>query len=146
MSLINWLEILNWGTDELEDLRFVGYSYIKQGKYEIALKFFEALCILEPQNSYHLQTLGAIYLEKEDYLLALNYLEKANKITPNHAPTLLNRAKTLFALGYHKQGVSQANRLLSHEDPYIVDQASVLLMTHATQTDSESSSSVDLKK
>ncbi|MBS0652032.1 MAG: type III secretion chaperone, partial [Verrucomicrobia bacterium] len=33
MSNVEWLSILGWGGDELEDLRFVGYSYIKQGKY-----------------------------------------------------------------------------------------------------------------
>ena len=52
MSQVNWLETLGWGEDELDDLRFVGYSYIKQGKYDTALTFFEALIVLSKNHSY----------------------------------------------------------------------------------------------
>ncbi len=57
MSQADWLSILGWGKEELEDLRFVGYSYVKQGKYDIATTFFEALCILDPESVYDVQTL-----------------------------------------------------------------------------------------
>ncbi len=108
MSQIEWLSILGWNQDELEDLRFVGYSYIKQGKYDIATTFFEALVILAPESIYDLQTLGALYLQKGNNLMALNYIEKAIKLDPTHLPTLLNRTKALFALGYKRQALSQA--------------------------------------
>jgi len=98
MSQADWLSILGWGTDELEDLRFVGYSYIKQGKYDIACTFFEALVILNPDSVYDMQTLGALYLQKGNNLMALNYIEKALKLNPKDLPTLLNRSKALFAL------------------------------------------------
>src|SRR5260221_12674088 len=98
MSDINWLEVLDWGQDELEDLRFVGYSYLKQGKYDIALTFFEALTVLNPRNVYDLQTLGALYLQIGNNLMALNFIERSLKIDPNHLPTKLNRAKALFSL------------------------------------------------
>jgi len=130
VSLINWLEILGWELEELEDLRFVGYSYIKQGKYDIAQTFFEALIVLDPENVYDLQTLGAIYLETGNHLLALNYLEKASRLDPTHGPTLLNRAKTLFALGYRRQAVSQAKALMSNPDTYIANQSSALLLAY----------------
>ena len=41
--------------------------------------------------------------------MALNYIEKAIKLDPTHAPTLLNRKKVLFALGYKKQALAQAH-------------------------------------
>lgn len=130
MSLINWLEILGWDTDELDDLRFVGYSYLKQGKYAIAISFFEALIVLSPDNAYDFQTLGALYLEQGNHLMALNYLEKASRLDPNHVPTLLNRAKTLFALGYKKQAIAQARTLVANSDPSIANQASALLLSY----------------
>ncbi len=80
MSNVEWLSILGWGNEELEDLRFVGYSYIKQGKYDIAITFFESLVILNPDSFYDLQTLGALYLQKGNNLMALNYIEKALKL------------------------------------------------------------------
>nr|NGX59601.1 hypothetical protein [Chlamydiota bacterium] len=111
MSDVNWLEVLDWGENELEDLRFVGFSYLKQGKYDIALTFFEALVVLTLGNPYDLQTLGAIHLQQNNNLQALNYIERALKIDPDHLPTKLNRAKALLALGYKRQGIRQAEEL-----------------------------------
>ena len=79
MSKINWKEVLGWKEDELDDLRFVGYSYIRQGCYDIALTFFEALVLIGEDKPYDLQTLGAIYLQKGNHLMALSYLERALK-------------------------------------------------------------------
>ncbi len=131
MSDVNWLEVLDWSGDELEDLRFVGYSYLKQGKYDIALTFFEALAVLKPDNPYDLQTLGALHLQLNNNLIALNYIERSLKLDPDHLPTKLNRAKALLALGYKRQGTREAQTLSESEDLSIADQASALLMAYA---------------
>ncbi len=130
MSQADWLSILGWDKEELEDLRFVGYSYIKQGKYEIAITFFEALVILSPESSYDLQTLGALYLQKSNNLMALNYIEKAIKLDPTHLPTLLNRTKALFALGYKRQAISQAKALEKCAEEHIAGQAQALILAY----------------
>lgn len=130
MDKIEWLSILGWNKEELEDLRFVGYSYIKQGQYDIAMTFFEALVILAPDSIYDLQTLGALYLQKGNNLMALNYIEKAVRLDPAHLPTLLNKAKALFALGYKRQGLNQAKALETCPEPQIAGQAQALLMAY----------------
>jgi len=130
MSQINWIEILGWNQEELEDIRFVGYSYLKQGLYTTATTFFEALIVLDPNNNYDLQTLGALYLQQGNNLMALNYLEKATKLNPTHAPTLLNRTKALFALGYKKQALLQAKALEKNPDEPIASQASALILAN----------------
>ncbi|HEY5260383.1 MAG TPA: type III secretion chaperone [Rhabdochlamydiaceae bacterium] len=127
--MINWLEILGWGSDQLEDLRFVGFSYIKQGQYDIALRFFEALDVLA-ENTYDQQTLGALYLQKGENLLALNTIEKALKLDPTHVPTLLNRAKAMLALGYKRQGITAAQSLAQNPDLNIANQASALILAY----------------
>lgn len=131
MSRINWLDILQWNTEELSDLRFMGYSYIKQGHYDTALKFFEALVVLSNESVYDLQTLGALYLQTGNNLMALNYLEKAIKFDPSHGPTLLNRSKALFALGYKKQGLLQAKSLEVHPESSISSQAAALSLAYS---------------
>jgi tetratricopeptide (TPR) repeat protein len=130
MSDVNWLEVLDWGGSELEDLRFVGYAYLKQGKYEIALTFFEALVVLSPDSAYDLQTLGALHLQLNQNLQALNFIERALKVEPDHLPTKLNRAKALLALGYKKQGMREAEELSQQDDSAIADKASALLMAY----------------
>jgi tetratricopeptide (TPR) repeat protein len=131
MSHVNWLDILGWHEEELDDLRFVGYSYIKQGNYDLALTFFEALSILSVQNAYDLQILGAIYLQKNNNLMALNTIEKALKLEPNHFPTLLNRTKALFALGYKKQGLISAKNLQTCPVEQIANQATALILAYS---------------
>ncbi len=130
MDKIDWISILGWGEEELEDLRLVGYSYIRQGKYEIATTFFEALVVLLPESIYDMQTLGALYLQKGNNLMALNYIEKALKLDANHAPTLLNKTKALFALGHKKQGLAQARLLEKKPQPEIANQAQALILAY----------------
>lgn len=131
MSQTNWLEILGWSSSQLQDLRFVGYAYIKEGKYEIALRFFEALITLDPESLYDIQTLGALYLQINNPLTALNYLERAVKLSKDHGPTLLNRAKALLLLGYRKQGVDQLKVLSVHPTKEIADQAKALTLAYS---------------
>ena len=131
MSDVKWLDILGWKDEELEDLRFIGFSYIKQGHYDIALTFFEALVTLSPESLYDMQTLGAIYLQKGNNLMALNYLERALKIDPSHEPSQLNRTKALLALGYKKQGLLQARLLEKSADPIVCGQASALVSAYS---------------
>jgi len=127
-----WLDLLGWTQEALEDIRFAGFSYIKQGQYRVALKFFEALVFLSgtEQYVYDLQTLGALHLQLGDHLVALNYLEQAIKINATHEPTLLNRAKALFLLGYKKQGLMQTEKLEESEDISISNQARALSLAY----------------
>lgn len=131
MSHTNWLDLLGWDIHEMEDIRFAGYSYVKQGKYPEALKFFEALVVLSEENLYDLQTLGALYLETGNNLSALNYLERALKIDASHEPTLLNRAKALFLLGYKKQALAQAGQLERSSDIIVANQARALTLAYS---------------
>src|SRR5689334_2279896 len=108
---MDWLQILGWEQETLDDLRIVGYSYIKQGIYDVALTFFDALAVLENPTPYDLQTLGALHLQLGNGSKALDYLDQALQSEPANPQTLLNRAKALLMLGYKRQGLLQAMEL-----------------------------------
>jgi tetratricopeptide (TPR) repeat protein len=127
---MNWLEMLGWTDENLDDLRFVGYAYIREGKYDIALDFFRAINLLSPNSNFDLQTLGAIYLQKGQSIEALNFLDKSIKIDPTHFPTLLNRSKALFSLGYKKQGLIQASALIKCKQRNVAKQAQALIAAY----------------
>lgn len=131
MGKINWIELLGWNEEQIEDIRFAGYSFIKQGQFDHALKFFEVLSILPEENVYDLQTLGGIYLQLGNNLSALNYLEKALAVDPMHESTLLNRAKALFLLGYKRQALSQTTQLEKSSNSLIADQARALTLAYS---------------
>jgi len=128
MSKIDWKKELGWTEDHIDELRVTGYAYIRQGKYEIALNLFEALNIIEPNDVYNAQTLGALYLELERPEDALPYLDKALKFEADHSPTLLNLCKALFVLKRYNEGLKLAEILENDPNPMISRTASALLL------------------
>ena len=126
----NWKEILGWDEGQINDLRFVAYSYIKQGVYDVALTIFDAIAVLDKPTTYDFQTLGALHLQTGNGLKALEYLDKALKLDHTHLPTQLNRAKALFMLGYKRQAQAIALELEKNSDPDIASQAAALVLAY----------------
>lgn len=130
MSRINWLKELGWNEEHIEDMRLAGYSYIRQGKYDIALPFFEALTVLDPTSSYDVQQLGALYLQMGKPAEALKHLDKALKLEADHAPTLLNLTKALLMLNRREEALKLAEILKKEPDPAISNMAKALLLAY----------------
>lgn len=131
MSRINWMKELNWSTDHLDEIRNTGYSYIRQGKYDIALPFFEALVILDPDSAYDAQTLGALLLQTNKAEQAIKYLDRALQLETDHSPTLLNLAKAFFMAKKNEEGIRLAKVLQKDPNPLISGSASALLLTYS---------------
>jgi tetratricopeptide (TPR) repeat protein len=131
MRRINWLEKLGWTEDHLDEIRNTGYSYLRQGKYKIAIPFFEALVVLAPDSAYDLQTLGALYLEDNQPEKAIKYLDRALQIEGDHSPTLLNLTKAFFMVGRISDGINLANVLKHDSNPFVASNATALLLAYA---------------
>jgi len=130
MSGIDWKKELGWTEEHLEDLRMAGYAYIQQGKYEIARSFFQALVVLDQNNVYDAQTLGAIYLQLNQPTKSIYYLDRALKLDADHSPTLLNLCKALFMLGKVEDGLRLANVLKNDPRDDIANVAKALIMAY----------------
>ena len=126
---MNWKQYLNWDENQINDLRYLACSYLHQGKYDIAISFFEALTIVDPNNIYDLQMLGAIYLEIQKNREALTYLNKALAINSTDPSTLLNKATVLFALGRKKEGKEILAVLQDSKNKKIMNAANAMLLS-----------------
>jgi tetratricopeptide (TPR) repeat protein len=131
MSRIDWRKELKWTDEQLEDLRFTGYAYLRQGKYDIAISFFEALAVLDPESAYDSQTLGALYLQLGNAPRAIKWLDRALKVEADHAPTLLNLCKALFMLGKKDEGLKLAHILKNESNQSIANIARALILAHS---------------
>lgn len=131
MARINWLQQMGWTEEHLEDLRISGYAYIRQGKYDIALTFFEALNVLAPDDGYDAQTLGAIYLQINEPAKALRALDRALKLEGDHSPTLINMTKALFMLGRKEEGLKLANLMQNDPNVVIANTALALILAYS---------------
>lgn len=134
MNKIDWLAKLGWTEDHLEELRNAGYSYVRQGKYEMARPFFEALCVLNPESSYDLQTLGAIYVQLGKSDQAIKYLDRALQIEGDHSPTLMNLAKAFFMSGKIAEGLKLAAILKKDPNPFISSTAAALILAYENKS------------
>jgi tetratricopeptide (TPR) repeat protein len=130
MPNIDWLKTLGWNEDQIEDLRNAGYAYIRQGKYDIALPFYEALLVLDPESAYDAQTLGALYLQLNNPAKALKCFDRALKLDADHAPTLLNVTKALFMLGKKEEGLKLAAILKNEKNPAVSNVAKALMLAY----------------
>lgn len=131
MSKIDWGKKLNWNHEQYEDLRYAGYAYLRQGKYDIAVSFFEALTVLDPSSAYDSQTLGALYLQMGQPQKAIKWLDHALKIEADHGPTLLNLCKALFMLGKKQEALKLANILKNEPSVVISNTAKALILAHS---------------
>jgi len=131
MSRKNWMQELGWQEEHLEEFRNAGYAYIRQGRYDTALPFFEALVILAPESAYDIQTLGALYVQKGEGVKALKALDRALQLEADHAPTLLNLCKAFFMAGRKIDGVKLATILTKDPNPFIASSAQALLLSHS---------------
>jgi len=131
MSEINWLEELGWSQENVDDLRSTGYAYIKQGKYEIAAKFFKALVALQPENAYNRQTMGALYLQLNEPENAIVELKKALKIDSKHPPTLLNLCRAYLALGKIDEALKICQALKKSDMPSVSNMAKAYLLAYS---------------
>lgn len=130
MAKVNWKEMLGWNVEQIQELRFAGFSFIREGHFNKAVTFFEGLVALDPSSVYDVQTLGAVYLQMGDKEKALVTLNKALEIDPRHEPTLLNKLKTLFLLGRKEEALVLARILEKSTDPSISGDAAALIIAY----------------
>ncbi|MCH9627238.1 MAG: hypothetical protein S4CHLAM2_08730 [Chlamydiales bacterium] len=130
MTVVNWRAILGWSDEQLEELRFSGFSFLREGHYKKALLFFEALVVVDPTSTYDIQTLGALYLQIGEGEKALNGLDQALGLDPLHEPTLLNKVKALMLLNRKTEALELARTLEKSEDLTIANDATALLLAY----------------
>lgn len=136
MDKIHWQSFLELTPEQIGDLRLVGYHYIRQGKFDIARSFFEALAILQSQkplqeqDPYDFQVLGGLYLQLRDYNRALRYFDRALRLDDDHPQTKINRAKSLFILQRYHEAMIAVEDLQHCPIESIRDMAQALQMAH----------------
>ena len=130
MSDIDWMETLGWSEEHIDDLRNAGYSYIRQGKYDIAISFLQALTILDGLEAYDWQTLGGLYLEIGQHERAIKTLETALTLARDHGPTRLNLAKTYLAVGRIGEAIKLAKSLQRDKNKTVASVARALVLAY----------------
>lgn len=134
MTQATWKDVLEWDQGQVDEVRQLGYAYIKQGHYELALSLFEGLIGLEQIALADAHLLGALYLEMGNYTEATRWLNRALEYEPSHLLTLLNKAKALLVAGHLDEGLALARTLSTGEETEIANTAEALLLAYDAPT------------
>jgi predicted Zn-dependent protease len=92
---------------------------VKQGKYDIALTLLETLEVLDSNDLYTLQTLGAIYIEMKKPEKALEFLLKALSLDPQNEMILFNKTQALISMGSKAEALEDCKLLTNAKNPHI---------------------------
>ncbi len=141
MDSVDWKEELGWGGNELQDLRLLAYDYQREGKYADAIILLEAIMVLQSDDVYDYQALGALYLQTNQPSRAIEYLDQALSIKGRHLPSLLNKAKALLLLGDRAKGLKLAKALTRTKNEKIANGAEALILAYQEEPEQLSSHS-----
>ena len=79
-------------------LKFLGDAYLNEYNSELALEAYKSLVLINPTNYKVIMEISIIYIDKEDYKSALEWAEKAIKISGGNGQTYSQRADVFFSL------------------------------------------------
>jgi len=64
---LKWAELLDWPPEKLHETAKEGYRVYESGQYKQAEIIFKGLTVLDPENFYYHQMLGASFQQQEKY-------------------------------------------------------------------------------
>jgi tetratricopeptide (TPR) repeat protein len=123
-------EILLQDLDVTEAYEEIGDNYISLGEYPKAVKALVHALKLNPMSANANYLIGFLHSTQQNWGEAVNFLEYANELFPNHPEILRCLGWAIFHNGFKKKGLFVLERALtiSPEDSYILCDLGVCYM------------------
>ena len=74
----------NFDSSNIDDLTNRGNQFYDQQQYDSAMKYYEAVLAMEPENQYALYNKALVYYTRQDYSLSIRLLRKCLKLHPDY--------------------------------------------------------------
>jgi tetratricopeptide (TPR) repeat protein len=129
--MVAWREVIGWSQDEIDELRAIGYSYLRQGQYKVAQTFFEALVVLDPANLFDLKTLGGLRDIAGDAPGAIDTFTQVLQHAPQDTFALLGLAKAELSAGKQTQAIERLRTLSTSSQKRIALDAQALILAYS---------------
>lgn len=98
---LSWTELFSLPPERLRQIAEYGYEQFKSGVYEGAVKIFKGLTVIDPENYYYHQMLGAGYQRQEKYPDAILQYSIAADLNEKDTVSLTNRGECYMKLGLY---------------------------------------------
>ena len=99
---LSWADLANYPPERLLKIAEMGYEQFQLGRFDSAERLFKGLTVIDPENSYYHQMLGATYQRKEQLPEAIVEYSVAVDLNKNDIVSVTNRGEVYYKLGVYE--------------------------------------------
>jgi tetratricopeptide (TPR) repeat protein/cold shock CspA family protein len=99
-----WQQVLESEPENTYAMGSLAFCHSRLKRHDEAIKLYERLCGLEPENARWPYTLGYQYYDQQDYRTALIYFDKSLSLNPNYIVVLYRKGYAQSQLGPGMRG------------------------------------------
>lgn len=96
---LSWADLSKYTPERLMQIAELGFNQFKIGQYDSAERLFKGLTVIDPDNYYFHQMLGATFQRKEKYPEAILEYSVAVDLNAKDLVSITNRGEVYFKLG-----------------------------------------------
>ena len=96
---MSWADLTQYTPERRAQMAEMGFNQFQMAQYENSEKIFKGLTIIEPDNFYFHQMLGATFQRKEQQAEAILEYSIAADLNPQDMVSITNRGEIYFKLG-----------------------------------------------
>ena len=99
---LSWADLSKYTPERLLQIAEMGYNQFKLGRYDSAERIFKGLTVIDPENYYYHQMLGATFQRKDQYPEAIVEYSVAFELNKQDMVSVTNRGEVYFKLGIYE--------------------------------------------
>lgn len=109
---LSWADLSKYTPERLMQIAELGFNQFRIGQYDSAERLFKGLTVIDPDNYYFHQMLGATFQRKEKYPEAIIEYSVASDLNPSDLVSITNRGEVYFKLGIFEMATIDFDRAI----------------------------------
>lgn len=97
---------------QIEILMTEAIVFHQQGKFQDAKSIYEKVLAIQPTNFFALQLMGALFVQTDNNLHAIDFLSRALQINPNHLASYINLGVALQKLNRFDEALASYDKAI----------------------------------
>ncbi|HSA59524.1 MAG TPA: tetratricopeptide repeat protein [bacterium] len=110
---LSWADLSQYTPERLMQIAELGFNQFRVGQYDSAERLFKGLTVIDPDNYYFHQMLGATFQRKEKYAEAIVEYSVAADLNPSDVVSFTNRGEVYFKLGVFELAIADFDKAIA---------------------------------
>jgi tetratricopeptide (TPR) repeat protein len=110
---LSWADLSQYTPERLMQIAELGFNQFRVGQYDSAERLFKGLTVIDPDNYYFHQMLGATFQRKEKHAEAIVEYSVAADLNPSDVVSFTNRGEVYFKLGVFELAIADFDKAIA---------------------------------